>query len=80
MTIGWRQERLAALSDHFFVTHQAAEDGLGIGIEALPMLSIDIAPDQLVTPLPKVQVRRTGYLAPVLSYADRVSVSKVFVD
>jgi LysR family glycine cleavage system transcriptional activator len=49
--------------DHFFVTRQAVEDGLGIGIGPLPMLDIDIASKRLVTPLPEIRVPRTGYVA-----------------
>lgn len=49
--------------DHFFVTRQAVEDGLGIGIGPLPMLEIDIANGRLMTPLPDIRVPRTGYVA-----------------
>jgi DNA-binding transcriptional LysR family regulator len=49
--------------DHFFITRQAVEDGLGIGVGPLPMLEIDIAAGRLVTPLPHIKVRRTGYVA-----------------
>ena len=49
--------------DHFFVTRQAVEDGLGIGIGPLPLLEIDVASGRLVTPLPHIQVQRTGYVA-----------------
>lgn len=51
------------LFDHFFVTRQAVEDGLGIGVGPLPMLEFDIASGRLMTPLPDIQVRRTGYVA-----------------
>ena len=49
--------------DHFFVTRQAVEDGLGIGIGPLPLLDIDVISGRLMTPLPRIQVRRTGYVA-----------------
>jgi LysR family glycine cleavage system transcriptional activator len=49
--------------DHFFVTRQAVEDGLGIGIGPLPLLGIDIAGGRLMTPLPDIRVPRTGYVA-----------------
>ena len=49
--------------DHFFVTRQAVEDGLGIGIGPLPMLDLDIAAGRLMTPFPQIRVRRTGYVA-----------------
>jgi LysR family glycine cleavage system transcriptional activator len=51
------------LFDHFFVTRQAIEDGLGIGVGPLPMLEFDIASGRLMAPLPKIRVRRTGYVA-----------------
>lgn len=66
--------------DHFFVTRQAVEDGLGIGIGPLPMLAIDIASGKLTTPFPDIQVRRTGYVAVVLDHAGRMPVVGVFID
>ncbi|WBO22894.1 LysR substrate-binding domain-containing protein [Sphingomonas abietis] len=66
--------------DHFFVTRQAVEDGLGIGIGPLPMLAIDIAAGKLTTPLPEIQVRRTGYVAVVPDHAGRMPVIGVFID
>jgi DNA-binding transcriptional LysR family regulator len=66
--------------DHFLVTRQAIEDGLGIGIGPLPMLEIDIAAGKLVTPLPKIQVRRTGYVAIVPDHAERVPILSSFVE
>jgi DNA-binding transcriptional LysR family regulator len=66
--------------DHFFVTRQAVEDGLGIGIGPLPMLAIDVAAGKLVTPLPEIQVRRTGYVAVVPYHAGRMPIIDVFID
>jgi LysR family glycine cleavage system transcriptional activator len=66
--------------DHFFVTRQAVEDGLGIGIGPLPMLTIDIASGKLATPLPAIEVRRTGYVAVVPDHADRMPILGVFID
>jgi len=51
------------LFDHYYVTRQAVEDGLGIGIGPLPMLGIDIAAGRLMTPLPHIRVPRPGYVA-----------------
>lgn len=68
------------LFDHFFVTRQAVEDGLGIGIGPLPMLSIDVEAGRLATPLPEIQVRRTGYVALVPDHADRMPVLGAFID
>lgn len=66
--------------DHFFVTRQAVEDGLGIGIGPLPMLDIDIANGKLMTPLPNVRVPRTGYVAIVPRHADAGNLFATFVD
>jgi len=68
------------LFDHFFVSRQAVEDGLGIGIGPLPMLLIDIAAGRLATPLPHIRVRRTGYVALVPDHADRMPVLGAFID
>lgn len=66
--------------DHFFVTRQAVEDGLGIGIGPLPMLDIDIANGRLMTPLPEIRVPRTGYVALVPPQADAGKLVAGFVD
>ncbi|MBP2308084.1 LysR family transcriptional regulator [Azospirillum melinis] len=66
--------------DHFFVTRQAVEDGLGIGIGPLPMLDIDIANGRLMTPLPDIRVPRTGYVALVPPQADAGKLVAGFVD
>jgi LysR family transcriptional regulator, glycine cleavage system transcriptional activator len=49
--------------DHFFVTRQAVEDGLGLGIGPLPLLETDVTSGRIMTPLPEIRVRRTGYIA-----------------
>ncbi len=66
--------------DHFFVTRQAVEDGLGIGIGPLPLLEIDIARGNLVTPLPDVRVPRTGYIAIYPRQADPGRLLSGFAD
>ena len=66
--------------DHFFVTRQAVEDGLGIGIGPLPMLEIDIASGRLMTPLPDIRVPRTGYVAIIPRQADAGNLFAGFVD
>jgi DNA-binding transcriptional LysR family regulator len=66
--------------DHFFVTRQAVEDGLGIGIGPLPMLALDIANNRLMTPLPEIQVQRTGYVAIFPQQADGGNLLHGFVD
>ncbi|SKA24396.1 LysR substrate-binding domain-containing protein [Consotaella salsifontis] len=66
--------------DHFFVTRQAVEDGLGIGIGPMPMLLIDVAAGKLAMPLPKIRVRRTGYVALVPEHAAQIPILATFVD
>jgi len=66
--------------DHFFVTRQAVEDGLGIGIGPLPMLEIDVAAGRLMTPLPDIRVPRTGYVAVIPRRADAGNLFAGFVD
>jgi len=66
--------------DHFFVTRQAVEDGLGIGIGPQPMLEIDITSGKLITPLPDIRVARTGYVAIIPRQADAGNLLANFVD
>ena len=66
--------------DHFFVTRQAVEDGLGLGIGHLPMLDIDIATGRLMTPLPQIRVPRTGYVALAPLVGDIATLAARFVD
>jgi DNA-binding transcriptional LysR family regulator len=66
--------------DHFHVTLQAIVDGLGIGIGPLPLLAGDLAAGRIVTPLPDIQVPRSGYVALVPFDADKTAPLKGFVD
>lgn len=66
--------------DHFFITRQAVEDGLGIGIGPLPLLEIDLAARRLMAPFPNVQVRRTGYVVLLPRHADKSTFVATFVD
>jgi DNA-binding transcriptional LysR family regulator len=66
--------------DHFHVTLQAIVDGLGIGIGPLPLLASDLAAARIVTPLPDIQVPRSGYVALVPFDADKTAPLKGFVD
>ncbi|MET1755931.1 LysR substrate-binding domain-containing protein [Novosphingobium sp. RD2P27] len=66
--------------DHFYVTRQAVEDGLGLGIGPMPMLQIDITSGKLMTPLPQVQVRRAGYVAVIPRRGDVGDLLAGFVD
>lgn len=65
--------------DHFFVTRQAVEDGLGLGIGPLPMLDIDIAAGRLITPFPDIRVRRTGYVALTAHNAEKTGPLPTFL-
>ena len=67
------------LFDHFFITRQAVEDGLGLGIGPLPMLDIDIASGRLIAPLPQIRVRRTGYVALTPDGTDGARLAERFV-
>ena len=66
--------------DHFFVTRQAVEDGLGLGVGPLPILDIDIASGRLITPLPEIRVRRTGYVALTPISPDNATLVARFVE
>ena len=66
--------------DHFFVTRQAVEDGLGIGIGPLPMLESDITSGRLMTPLPDICVPRTGYVAIIPRHVDAANLLGGFVE
>jgi len=66
--------------DHFFVTRQAVEDGLGLGVGPLPMLDIDIASGRLMAPLPHIRVRRTGYVALTPPGQDKTSPQTRFIE
>ena len=65
--------------DHFFITRQAIEDGLGIGVGALPLLKIDIDSGRIMMPLPQIRVRRTGYVALVALDAEAKGPVPAFV-
>jgi LysR family transcriptional regulator, glycine cleavage system transcriptional activator len=66
--------------DHFFVTFQAIVDSIGIGVGPLPMLSAEVAVGRIITPLPDIRVRRTGYVALVPFDADKTSPLRTFID
>ncbi|MGY3232539.1 LysR family glycine cleavage system transcriptional activator [Luteibacter sp. HA06] len=66
--------------DHFFVTRQAVEDGLGIGIGSLPMLDIDLENGRLVAPLPNIRVAKTGYVAIIPRQSDAMDLFAGFVE
>ena len=65
--------------DHFFITRQVVEDGLGLGIGPLPLLEIDVAAGRIMTPLPHIRVRRTGYVALTARDAERTGPLNAFL-
>jgi LysR family transcriptional regulator, glycine cleavage system transcriptional activator len=65
--------------DHFFITRQVVEDGLGLGIGPLPLLEIDVASGRIMTPLPQIRVRRTGYVALAALDAEKTGPLTAFV-
>jgi DNA-binding transcriptional LysR family regulator len=65
--------------DHFFITRHAVEDGLGIGIGPLPLLEIDVASSRIMTPLPHIRVRRTGYVALAALEAEKTAPLAAFL-
>ncbi len=75
-----RAEQRRRVFDHFFVTLQAVVDGLGLGIGPLPVLQTDVAAGRLLTPFPKIQVPRTGYVALVPFDVSKTSFLTSFID
>ncbi|MHB8283866.1 MAG: LysR substrate-binding domain-containing protein [Caulobacteraceae bacterium] len=65
--------------DHFFITRQVVEDGLGLGIGPRQLLEIDIAAGRIITPLPHIQVRRAGYVALTALDAETTGPLPVFL-
>lgn len=57
--------------DHFFVTLQAAMDGLGLAVAPFPVLDGDVAAGRFVTPFPTIRVPREPYYALVPDDADK---------
>ncbi|GGC61838.1 LysR substrate-binding domain-containing protein [Chelatococcus reniformis] len=72
--------RRRRMFDHFFVTLQAAKDGLGLAIGPMPVLCDDVANGHLVAPLPDIRVPRAGYVALVPFDADKTSSLAAFID
>jgi DNA-binding transcriptional LysR family regulator len=73
---GTRQMRF----DHFFVTLQAATDGLGIAVGPFPLLDGDVAIGRFVTPFPTLRVARPGYVALVPADVDKTRGLRSFVE
>jgi LysR family glycine cleavage system transcriptional activator len=75
-----RAEQRRRVFDHFFVTLQAAADGLGLAVGPLPVLQADIASGRLVAPFPDIRVPRTGYVALVPFDVDKTSSLTSFIE
>lgn len=75
-----RPDHSRRVFDHFFVTQRAVEDGLGLGIGPLPLLSIDVAAGRLITPLPDIRVSRPGYVAVVPRHLGGSAGAGAFVE
>ena len=72
---GTRQMRF----DHFFVTLQAATDGLGIAVGPFPVLDDDIASGRFEMPFPTTRVIRSGYAALIPADVDKTRTLRSFV-
>lgn len=65
--------------DHFFVTLQAAMDGLGLAVGPFPVLDGDLAAGRFVTPFPAIRVKREPYYALVPDDADKTRSLRALV-
>ena len=75
LVAGTRQMRF----DHFFVTLQAATDGLGIAVGPFPVLDGDVASGRFAMPFATIRVARPGYVALVPADVDKTRALRSFV-
>ena len=66
--------------DHFFVTLQAAIDGLGLIVGPLPVLEQDVTLSRLVLPFPKIRVPCRSYFALTPCDVDKTAALGHFLD
>lgn len=66
--------------DHFFVTLQAAVDGLGLCVGPVPVLDELLAARRLIAPFPAISVPRSGYVALVPFDAHKSPTLHAFVE
>ena len=66
--------------DHFFVTLQAALDGLGLAIGPVPVLADDIEQGHLVAPFASIEVARKSYFALTPCDADKAPLLVSFLN
>ena len=71
---GTRQMRF----DHFFVTLQAATDGLGLAVGPFPVLGGDVARGRFAIPFPTIRVPRPSYFLLVPADADKTRALRTF--
>ena len=65
--------------DHFFVTLQAATDGLGLAVGPFPVLDRDLVAGRFATPFPTIRVKRESYYALVPDDADKTRSLRALV-
>lgn len=75
LVAGTRQMRF----DHFFVTLQAATDGLGLAVGPFPVLDGDVASGRFATPFPSIRVARPGYVVLIPADVDKTRALRRFV-
>lgn len=66
--------------DHFFVTLQAAIDGIGIIIGLLPVVEHDVIAGRFIIPFPKIRVPRRSYYALTPCDDDKTSALRHFLE
>lgn len=66
--------------DHYYLVLQAAIDGLGVALGALPIVSDDLAAGRLVTPFPGPEVQASGYCWILPPRAPHHPVAQAFCD
>ncbi len=73
---GKRRQRF----DHYYLVLQAAIDGLGIALGALPIIADDLAAGRLVTPFAGPEVQASGYCWILPPRPQRHPVAQAFCD
>ncbi|SFJ81879.1 transcriptional regulator GcvA [Bradyrhizobium sp. Gha] len=76
--------RLTAMAtltfDHFFLTIQAAIDGLGVAMGPTALISDEVAAGRLITPFPDVSLPARSYFAYLPAESESGSQTAVFCD
>ncbi len=66
--------------DHYYLVLQAAIDGLGVALGALPIIADDLAAGRLVTPFPRPEVTASGYCWILPPRSEPHPVAQAFCD